>query len=157
MTLSLVALLTVIAVYVGMRFGFKELYLGKQLEEANATAVKLTHSVTPEEQKQIFNFYSQLSNIDSLLDTRGRALMYFDLIEKNTLKAVTYSSMNLAVSGKAVTIDLGGRTMAYATVVEQMDLYKKMPGVKEVKILGSRAAGQAVDGIEFSLQIIVNR
>lgn len=157
MTLSLVVLLTVVAVYVGMRFGFQELYLGKELKDAEETALKLTQSVTPEEQKQIFNFYSQLSNIDSLLDSRGKGIMYLDLVEKNTLKAVTYSDMDLVVSGQAVTIGLDGKATSYGSIVEQIDLYKKIPGVKEVNLSGAQVAGQAVDGIQFSLQIVVNR
>lgn len=157
MTLSLIVLLTVVAVYAGMKFGFKDAYLQSQIENANADAADLLKTVSADEQKQIFNFYSQLSNIDALLDKRGKGLTYLDLIEKNTLKAVTYSSLNVTVGDKTATIDLEGKATAYGVIVQQMDLYKKMPNVKELDLLGARVAGQAADGVTFSLKIIISR
>lgn len=157
MTLSLVILLTVIAVYAGMLFGFKDAYLQRQLTQADAEAAAVLKTVSLDEQKQIFNFYSQLSNIDTLLKKQAKGTTYLDLIERNTLKAVTYASMDMKVDDRAVTIKLDGKTSAYAVIVQQMDLYKKMPNVKDVKLSGSRTAGQAADGILFSIQLTINR
>ncbi|HAL24591.1 TPA: hypothetical protein DDZ49_04555 [Candidatus Wolfebacteria bacterium] len=157
MTLSLIVLLTVAAVYAGMKFGFQDAYLKSQLKSANAESADVFKSVTAEEQKQIFNFYSQLSNIHSLLDTRGKGILYLDLLEKNTLKTVTYSNIGVIVADKEVNVDLDGRASSYGAIVQQMDLYKKMPGVKDVKLSGARVGGQAADGVLFSMKIIVNR
>lgn len=157
MTLSLVVLLTVAAVYGGMKFGFQDAYLTRQLKQADTEGAAILKTVSPDEQKQIFNFYSQLSNIDLLLKQQGKGTPYLDLVEKNTLKAVTYTMMDMKLDDRAVVIKFDGKTSAYGVIVQQMDLYKKMSNVKDIKLTGARTAGQVADGVLFSIQITLNR
>lgn len=157
MTLSLIVLLTVGAVYGGMKFGFQDAYLTRQLKQADADAAAVLKTVTPDEQRQIFNFYSQLSNIDLLLKKQGKGSAYLDLVEKNTLKAIIYTAMDMKLDDKVVVVKFDGKTSAYGVIVQQLDLYKKMANVKDVKLTGARTASQAADGILFSIQITLNR
>lgn len=157
MTLSLVVLLTVVAVYVGMKFGFQDAYLQRQLKQAETDATAVLKSVNPDEQKQILNFYSQLSNIETLLKKQGKGTPYLDLIEKNTLKVIVYSNIDMKIGEKTTIIGLDGKTATYGAIVQQMDLYKKMPNVKEVKLSGARIASTAAEGIQFSIQVTLNR
>jgi hypothetical protein len=156
-TLSFVIVLTVGAVYIGMRFGFEEVYLKRALSNADAAFAKTSGSVSDDEQKQILGFYSQLSNIGTLLKKQGKSSPYLDMIEKNTLKAVMYTNMDMKTDERTVTIKMDGKTPSYVAVVEQMELYKKLPNVKEVKLSGARTGLQAADGIMFSLQVTLNR
>jgi len=156
MTLSFIIFLAVAAVYVGMRFGFEEIYLKRSLSHEEATFSATFKSVSPEEQKSVFNFYSQLSNIDTLLKKQGKATPYLSLIEQNTLKAVTYSEMDLRFADRSVVIVLNGKTPAYASVVQQLELYKRVSTVTEVKLLGARFISP-VEGVDFSIQITATR
>lgn len=156
MTLSLVVLLAVGAVYVGMRFGFEEVYLKRALSQEEAEFSSTFKSVTPEEQKSVFNFYSQLSNIDTLLKKQGKATPYLSLVEQNTLKAIVYSGMDLRFSDRSAILLLNGKTSAYASVVQQLELYKKAPNVTEVKLLGARFISLA-EGVDFSIQLTIAR
>lgn len=159
LTLSLIIVLTVAAVYAGMKFGFEDVYLNRALSQANAESLKTSKTVSPDEQKQIFNFYSQLSNIDTLLKKQGKGTGYLDMIEKNTLKAVIYTNMDMKIDDKSATIKMDGKTPAYSGVVQQMELYKRLSGIKEVKLSGARTgSGLAGDtGVTFSIQITINR
>lgn len=159
LTLSLVIVLTVVAVYVGMKFGFEDAYLKRALSSADAEAAKTSKTVSPDEQKQIFNFYSQLSNIDTLLKKQGKGTVYLDMIEKNTLKAVVYGNMDMKIDDKVATIKMDGKAPSYSAVVQQMELYKKLPNIKEVKLSGARTgSGLPTDnGITFSIQVTINR
>lgn len=157
MTLSLVILLTVGAVYAGMQFGFENLYLQNALKSADAESVKTSKTVSADDQKQIFNFYSQLSNIDMLLKKQGKATPYLSLIEQNTLKSVIYANMSMDISEQAISIKMDGTAPLYSSIVQQMDLYKKLPNVKGVKLSGARSGAQASDGVLFSIEVILNR
>lgn len=157
MTLSLVILLTVTAVYAGMRFGFEGLYLQNALDNANAQAQKTSKTVSTDDQKQIFNFYSQLSNIDTLLRRQGKVTPYLDLIEQNTLRAIVYSNVSMEVGDQVATIKMDGKAPVYSVIVQQMDLYKNLPNVKDVKLSGARSGNQAADGVSFSIEVTLNR
>lgn len=157
MTLSLVVLLTVGAVYVGMKFGFEGAYLQSSLKTASNTSAQISKSVSPDEQKQIFNFYSQLSNIDTLLKKQGRGSIYLDAIEKNTLKAIVYSNLDARIDENGATLKMDGKTSSYSLVAQQMELYKKMANVKDVRLFTARVAAQASDGIVFTIQVVITR
>lgn len=152
-TLSLVILLTVAAVYAGMKFGFEGIYLKGALSKANSEAAKTTKSVSPDEQKQIFNFYSQLHNIDTLLAKQTKGTIYLDMVEKNTLKAVVYTTMDIKIDDKVAVIKMDGKTASYSAVVQQMELYKKLPNIKGVKLSGARLSSQPGEGIVFSIEV----
>lgn len=157
MALSFVVLLTVIAVYAGMQFGFEDAYLRQRLQKADAESASIFKTVSPDDQRQIFDFYSQISNINTLLNKQGKGTYYFDLIEKNTIKQIVYTAMDMKIDDKSATIKFDGKTPAYGTIVQQMELYKNLPAIKEVKLSGARVAGQAADGILFSIQLTFNR
>lgn len=156
MTLSLIILLAVVAVYVGMRFGFEEVYLKRALSQEEAEFSATFKSVSPEEQKDVFNFYSQLSNIDILLKKQGKATPYFSLIEQHTLKTITYATMDIRSTDRSVVMLLAGKTSSYSSIVQQLELYKQVPSVTEVKLLGARFTSPA-EGINFSIQITIAR
>lgn len=157
MTLSFIIFLTVVAVYAGMKFGFENTYLQRQLKQADAEVNTIIKSVSTEEQKQIFDFYSQLSNIDMLLKRQGKAVQYVEAVEKNTLKDIVYTNIDIKIDERATTLKADGKTLAYGSIVQQIELYKKMPNVKEVKMTGARVAGQTAEGILFSIQVVFNR
>ena len=156
MTLSFIILLAVVAVYVGMRFGFEEIYLKRALSQEETVFSTTFKSVSPEEQKSVFNFYSQLSNIDTLLKKQGKASPYLSLIEQHTLKTVIYSGMDLRFSDRSAVIVLNGKASAYTSVVQQLELYKQVPSITEVKLLGSRFVSPT-EGVDFSIQITAAR
>lgn len=157
MTLSFIIFLTVVAVYGGMKFGFADTYLQRQLKQAETDLSTITKSVSIDEQQQIFDFYSQLNNIDMLLARQGKATPYLESIEKNTLKDIVYSGIDIKIDERTATVRVDGKTLAYNAIVQQIELYKKMPNVKEVKLSGARAVGKASDGILFSIQVAFNR
>jgi len=156
MTFSFIIFLAVLAVYIGMRFGFEEVYLKRALSQEEAEFASTFKSVSPEEQKSVFNFYSQLSNIDTLLKKQGKATPYLSFIEQNTLKTVTYSGMDLRFADRSVIIVLNGKTPAYTAVVQQLELYRTVPTVTEVKLLGARFISPA-EGVDFTIQITAAR
>lgn len=156
-TLSFVILLAVAAVYVGMKFGFEEAYLKRALTQADAEYSKTSKQVSPDEQKQILSFYSQLNNIGTLLKKQGIGSSYLDMIEKNTLKGVIYTNMDMKIDDRTATIKMDGKTSAYPMIVQQMELYKRLPNIKDVKLSGARTGIQPADGIIFTIQVTLNR
>lgn len=156
MTFSLIVLLTVFAVYAGMRFGFEEAYLKRALSQEEANFAKTFKSVSQEEQKNVFDFYSQLSNIDLLLKKQAKVTPYLALIEERTLKSIVYSNMDFKTDDRAVIIRLDGKTLSYTAVTQQLELFRGAPGVTDVKLLGSRFTN-STDGLNFSIQVTLGR
>ena len=156
MTLSIIVLLAVVAVYLGMRFGFEEAYLKGALADEEATYAATFKSVSPEDQKRVFDFYSQLSNIDTLLKKQGKVTPYAVIIEQNTLNAITFSNLDIKTSDTAIVAVIVGRTATYSSIVQQLGLFKAAPDVSDVKLLGARFVNPT-DGINFSIQITFDR
>lgn len=156
MTLSFIILLAVAAVYIGMRFGFEEVYLKRALSQEDAKFAATFKSVGLEEQASVFNFYSQLSNIDLLLKKQGKITPYLSLIEQHALKSIVYNGMDFRFADRSAIIALTGKTSTYSSIVQQLELYRQVPNVTEVKLLGAHAVSPT-EGISFSIQITAAR
>ena len=154
LTLSFVIALTVSIVYVGMRFGFEEMYLKRALSHEESVFATTVKSVSPNEQTSVFNFYSQLSNIETLLQKQGKATPFLTSIEQQTLKEVVYTGIDLRIASPATVIIITGKTAAYPSVVQQLERYKQIPNVTDVKLLGARFISPA-EGVNFSVQITI--
>ncbi len=153
LTLSLAILLTVVAVYLGMRFGF-QMYLESRLNSADAEYKRITKSVSSEQQKEVFAFYSQLSNIDTLLRSQLKGSDVLDIVEKNTLKQIALSSLDFSSTGKNLQIKLDGSAPSYDAITQQLQQFKQSPDIQSATLAGSRTVNPG--SISFTIQLTFN-
>ncbi len=149
-------LLVIAGMYFGMVFGY-EPYLNNQIIAVKGEVSKANASVTPDEQAQLVSFYSQISNLQTILTHHAYDSQFLTWLENNTEANVYYQGMDLA-SGYRVT--LKGIAKTEADVNQQVAVFEGSPDVASVAVASVANASQngisASTGIAFTLSLIMN-
>ena len=113
-----------------MRFGY-EPYLNAQLSSLEGQAQKVGQSVSPADEANLVTFYSQISNLESLIKNHVFFSQFLTWLEQNTEANVYYTSMSFT-SGNQVT--LVGIAKTSADVSEQVAVFEASPEVSSVSL-----------------------
>ncbi len=137
--------------YLGLQYGYKP-YLDTQIENLDKDINNFAKQISPQEQTKIINFYSQLANLETLLNNHIFTSALLDWFEKNTQVNIYYSNFNfdsikgdITLSGVAKTIeDLG----------EQLIIFNQLPEVRKVILSGISSQPNGLK--EFELRLSIN-
>ncbi|MBI5401514.1 hypothetical protein HZB05_01665 [Candidatus Wolfebacteria bacterium] len=145
---------SMVAIFLGITFGFQP-YLKSQLSAVDTKLNQLVASISDEQQKSILNFYSQLSNIGGVLNSRSQATKYVNFLEKNVLKSVYFNSINLSFKERAATISADGQTLNYDSLAQQIEVFKEAPEIADVVLGNSRMTelGKAGSVVNFTVTL----
>jgi hypothetical protein len=88
-------LVLAIAVYLGITFGYDP-YLQNEITNTQNKITALNNSISPTDQTNLINFYSQVSNLKILLQKHTLSSQFFSWLEKNTEVNVYYQSLSMA-------------------------------------------------------------
>jgi len=119
-----------IFIYAGLKFGY-EPYLNAQLSSLESQAQKVGQSVSASDQATLVTFYSQISNIQSLIKNHVFFSQFLTWLEQNTEANIYYSSM-VFTSGNQIT--LTGIAKTSADISEQVAVFEAAPDVSAVSI-----------------------
>ncbi len=152
---SIGILVVVAGMYFGMLFGY-EPYLNNQISAVKSEVSKANASVTPDQQTQLVNFYSQISNLQTILAHHMYDSKFLAWLESNTEANVYYQGMDLA-SGYRVT--LKGVAKTEADVNQQVAVFEGSSDVASVAVASVANASQngisAASGIDFTLSLVM--
>ncbi|MBI3638588.1 hypothetical protein HY227_02485 [Candidatus Wolfebacteria bacterium] len=137
-----------VLVYFGIIFGYKP-YLSSQIKKLDQEIAAQSKNIERDEPKALITLYSQLVNIQNLLNSHPMPSKVLEFFEKNTLQNVYYVSLNLSVPEKNAKID--GVAEDYDAVVKQLEIFRKAPEVKSVFLDDSRARDGGM--VQFSLRL----
>lgn len=152
LSFALIVFALVGGLYLGLEYGFKGIYLSSKMK---AVDNKLNSIEFRGEQKNnLINFYSQIYNINDILSSRKIASKYVEILEKSTIKEISYDNININSANKKFTIEVRGKANTFGTVAQQVELYKKIEGVKNVSFssLSSEVKNNATV-VSFSIYI----
>ena len=138
-----------VATYLGMTLGYKP-YLNSQIKTLDAKITNLSQAVGEEQQKNLVGLYSQLVNIQSLLNSHPVASKIFDFLEKNTHQQIYYTALNLSLTEKSVKLE--GIAVNYGILAQQLELFRKTPEIEKVFLDDSRLTEEG--SIRFSIRLI---
>lgn len=145
---------TTAVIFAGMKFGYQP-YLDKKIGVADGTLRRLANSLSEEQQKNIFNLYSQLNNISDLLKSRHQATRFFDFLEKNTLKNVSFNSLNLNFKGNIPELNILGQALSFENLAQQLEVFKQSPDISKVILDNSRITEQSKNKVvSFSMRLV---
>ena len=116
-------LLIIVLIYAGLQFGY-EPYLNSQISLLQAQAQKVGQSVSPADEANLIRFYSQISNIQSLIKNHVFFSQFLTWLEQNTEANVYYTSM-VFTAGNQIT--LVGVAKTSADVSEQVAAFEASP------------------------------
>ena len=138
-----------VAVYLGMTLGYKP-YLNSQISTLDQKISQLSESIDEEQQKNLISFYSQLININNLIQSHSKSSNFFDFLEKNTSLSVYYNAIDLSLEEKKVKLE--GVAPNYAGLAEQIELFHRAPEVEKIS-LDSSSVGDS--GVNFAVNLIL--
>lgn len=146
---TLVIFLISLLGYLGLAFGYKP-YLQSSIAKVESELNSLSLQINSKDQKSFIEFYSQVANLKSLLNTHVVTSKLFPLLESSTHQKVVYSSVNLIVQEKTLRIE--GFADSYETLSAQLALYKQAPWVEKVILDNSSLADKT---IKFGARLII--
>ncbi len=133
---SVLIFATVSVGYVGLIFGYKPL-LQSRLQGQEAELVGLGKIIPLAQQDEFVRFYSQLINLQSLLNAHVTISPLFTLLESRTNTAVSYAIMELRAPERKIALE--GYATNYKSFAEQMQSFTEASEVESVIVNDSNA------------------
>ena len=124
--------------YLGLAYGYRP-YLSGQHDSLAAQAKTLSQQVQTQNQAQVVEFYSQLSNLRSILDKHMYASSLFGLLEKSVHPNVYFTHLSFNSANNQVT--LNGMAKTAQDIPAQIQIFQAQPGVSRVAFNNLSAAG----------------
>lgn len=153
LTVAFITLLTTLVLYLGLNFGYAP-FLDSQLEDVNKKLDNLSSSINEQDAQKIFTFYSQLYNINDLLNSRYNSTNILNLLETNIMKSVYYTGFSFNLDEKQIALE--GIAPSYEILGQQLELFKTAKEIKTVKLENARVLEEKNSGIRFTIRLEMN-
>ncbi|MFH0712535.1 MAG: hypothetical protein V2A55_01625 [Candidatus Jorgensenbacteria bacterium] len=137
-----------IFVFFGLKFGYTA-YIEKRAENLDRKIENLTQQISQEDQQNFIIFYSQLVNLEKVLNRHGFTANTFGFLEENTLGNVYYS--NAQFFSLENSLRLTGIAASNKTLVDQLSLFDGKKEVSRVNLNQMSAAESG--GVAFDVTI----
>jgi len=147
---SIIVFGATLAIYLGIGLGYKS-YLNSQIKTIDTKIAGLSQTVGEDEQKNLVNLYSQLVNIQNLLNSHISASKIFAWLEKSTAAQIYYLSLNLSVPAKEIQLE--GSAPNYNILAQQLELFRQAPEISKVFLGDSTAMDDGT--IRFSMRLTI--
>lgn len=134
-------------VFFGLRYGYQS-YLEGQVKFFDSELAKLSSKVSLDDQERFINFYSQLFNLQRILEDHPYSSNLFRFLEKNTVSSVYFSDALFKRSENVVT--LKGMSNNFENLSGQLALLEKSPEL--AKMILNNVSLQK-DGVSFSVSL----
>lgn len=130
-----------VLIYFGLAFGYRP-FLQNEINQIQGEISNLSLQVSNDERRNFVNFYSQLVNLDKILQTHTAASKIFNFLEENILPEVAVNSLEIEVDEKAVSLDAAAKS--YDNLIEQMIILEKSPLIEKASLESSQLSGNVV-------------
>jgi hypothetical protein len=153
LVISLVIFGLTVLIWAGISFGYIP-FLSSQLKQVNADFESLSKRISPDQQKSLTDFYSQLYNIQNLQASHKYPAKIFDFLEKNTYPMVNITNFQVNLEGG--DIRFSGIAVDYQTLVNQLAVLKSDPNVNSVVLESSQKKDvKEGGGVSFSIKMSI--
>ena len=147
LTFSLVLFIFSFFIYAGLRFGYRT-YITSEAERIDTQIQELGNTVTAEEQESFIDFYSQLVNLERVLNRHDFSGNIFRFLERTTLGGVYYTDAEFTASEGALLIK--GVSASSASLVQQLTLFDEASEIDRVIVNETQS-----DNIETTFTLTV--
>lgn len=143
-----------ISVYVGLRFGY-EPYLNENIDVLNSKINTLAKSISADDEDRLIKFYSQVTNLKTVLGNHVTLSPFFSWIEKNTEANVYFSRLSFSSQSAGNQITLAGSAPSVADINQQAAIFESSAEVKSVNI-SSISKSNETGQWTFSATLLLN-
>ena len=120
-----------LVIYLGLAFGYTA-YLSSSLSKLQDQVQTFSEQVPVEDQKKIINFYSQISNLKTVLSSHVFSSQLFTWLEKNAQVNVSYDRLNLNIQNNQLL--LGGHSKTMDDIDQQLVIFQSQPEVGKIAV-----------------------
>lgn len=135
--------------YLGMLAGYKP-FLNSKIKGLNESISQLGLAVKEEDRTSFLAFYSQLVNLDKLLDRHVQGRTVFDLLERYTGPDVYYQGAIIVLANNFIR--LNGVSKNYESLTGQLAAFENAPLVERA-VLDNSSKGDV--GVNFVIRLTV--
>jgi len=146
---SVVLLALTILIYLGIIFGYQS-YLQSQKNSLDKKINEIGGIISETDRNNFVNFFSQLVNLQGLLENHIKGSNIYSFLEKNTNQGVYYEDATLSLTDHSLKLD--GVARSYNNLVQQLVGFEQASEISRVLL---QQAQTAEGGIRFSLQLII--
>lgn len=148
--LSVVVFSTVAALYLGLNFGFKDLYLKSKNSELDENLKQL--ELKEEQRQNLVNIHSQMANIAGVLKSRNLAVPVLEAVQANALRQVNFATLNVLFGKKGTILKITGSAPSFESLSQQLEVFKSVGNAKEV-VLNSSSIDSKTNRIKFTMTV----
>lgn len=146
---SFLIALTAAAIYVGLAFGYKS-FLQSRSQKLDDDIETLANAIPKDQQEKMLRFYSQLANLQTLLNKHTTPSALFTLLEHVTNQQVILNGLEIKLSERRILLE--GTAASYQVFAQQLEAFNRVPEVERVLVNESYAS----DGrVIFRISVIV--
>lgn len=120
-----------LVIYFGIDFGYRS-YVTSQVKKLKDQVQAFSEQVPVEDQKKIIDFYSQTSNLKTVLSSHIFSSQLLSWLERNSQINVTYDKFNLNIGNNQVI--LGGSAKTMDDINQQFIVFQSQKEVSKVAI-----------------------
>ena len=139
----------VVFIYLGIIWGYKP-YLKSQRQSLDQKITEIGGAISESDRENFVNFFSQLVNLQALLNSHIKSSNIYSFLEKNTNQGVYYEGGNLSVAERYLRLD--GIARSYDNLNQQLVAFEQAPEIERVILTESQIADK---GVRFSLQLVI--
>ncbi len=140
-----------LSIYFGLDFGYKP-YLSGEIQKINDQISQFGQQVSASDQLKLISFYSQLTNIKSLLAHQTIGLRAFDWIQDNTQVNTYIHNLSVTFQSNQISFSASSKTMDDA--LQQIALFDTKPEVQKSTVGGVSLSGNQW---QFSAQLVLTK
>lgn len=124
---SATLLFITLVVYAGLAFGYKP-YVNAQVQSLNQQIQGFSAEIPVQDQQNTIDFYAQLVNLQTILNSHVAASPVFQWLEANTDGNVYYTALSLSVPNQQLTLSGVAKTVNDAN--GQLQIFQQSPQVQ---------------------------
>jgi hypothetical protein len=143
---SFLILLSSLVIYYGLAFGYRK-SLQAQINGIDEDIDYLAESVPKEDQDRLLGFYSQLANLQNILNGHVLGSKIFNFLQANTNQQVFYNSMDFKINDRKLVLE--GIAPSYQVFSQQLEAFSRSPDIERVVVNESYATSSSADNKIF--------
>ena len=150
LTFSFFLLLSMLLVYFGLSAGYRT-FLNSEILKLEGDIDELRFQIDVEQQENLVKFFSQINNMQEILDDHVVISNMFPVLEANTHERVVYTNMNVVVVERKIIIE--GIAESFDVLVSQLTIYENTSQIQRTVLESADRAGSIVN-FKVSLTVV---
>src|SRR5258708_1244223 len=122
----------VLIIYLGLAFGYGP-YVDSQTAQLDTQIGALGKAISPDDQAKLVTFYSEISNLKTVLHSHVVFSKFLTWLQTNTEANVSYSGLQFA-STNQISLSANAKTLADAN--QQIAIFESDPAIKTMNVSG---------------------